>query len=580
MKIIAKLRKSVFTRIMLIFLVAMIPIVSISYYACFYGSNLTNKEISASLQTKSKYLIETMEQEVERINYQLYNLMADKDLNSLADLPQTNQYEHYMAAQRLTQRITTIKDGSTFLKDLIVRIEPFGYNISVANGMSSIDLEQYDVLWHTQKNTGSGIVLSGNEYRIILSPLLYDNNQTTRPLFIIDAIISKDAITSLIEMSAKESNSDICFTNGDKKMLFYYGKAEISIFDDYISKLDKKDYSEENKVEFSNILERNVNVSYEYSEYFDMALIQIVTDNIYIESLRIYRWILVLMTVLTLLMICLFTALIYMSIQKPIVSLLQAIDKVEKGDFHSRIDYYSNNELQHLINGFNHMLDSLNDQIEKVYNQEILTKRAELKQLQTQIDPHFLFNSFFMLKTMLKCDRLKEADQFIQYLGDYYQYVTRNESDYALLRDEIEHAKAYSNIQMMRFKRSFVICFDQEEKEIGNIRVPRMILQPFIENIIEHGIKGNRHKTEVRVTFEKQENTVSVRISDTGGELDANKIDSYNRILEGNGNISAVVNIHRRLQIMYGEKSGIHFEPNGSEGLMVVVTMVIDPDKP
>jgi len=580
MKIIAKLRKSVFTRIMLIFLVAMIPIVSISYYACFYGSNLTNKEISASLQTKSKYLIETMEQEVERINYQLYNLMADKDLNSLADLPQTNQYEHYMAAQRLTQRITTIKDGSTFLKDLIVRIEPFGYNISVANGMSSIDLEQYDVLWHTQKNTGSGIVLSDNEYRIILSPLLYDNNQTTRPLFIIDAIISRDAITSLIEMSAKESNSDICFTNGDKKMLFYYGKAEIRIFDDYISKLDKKDYSEENKVEFSNILERNVNVSYEYSEYFDMALIQIVTDNIYIESLRIYRWILVLMTVLTLLMICLFTALIYMSIQKPIVSLLQAIDKVEKGDFHSRIDYYSNNELQHLINGFNHMLDSLNDQIEKVYNQEILTKRAELKQLQTQIDPHFLFNSFFMLKTMLKCDRLKEADQFIQYLGDYYQYVTRNESDYALLRDEIEHAKAYSNIQMMRFKRSFVICFDQEEKEIGNIRVPRMILQPFIENIIEHGIKGNRHKTEVRVTFEKQENIVSVRISDTGGELDANKIDSYNRILEGDGNISAVVNIHRRLQIMYGEKSGIHFEPNGSEGLMVVVTMVIDQDKP
>ena len=270
-------------------------------------------------------------------------------------------------------------------------------------------------------------------------------------------------------------------------------------------------------------------------------------------------------------MIILFSAMIYRTIQKPIVKLLSAIEQVRKGNFSTRVTYRCSNELQLLIDGFNHMLDSIEMLMEKVYKQEILTRRAELKQLQAQIDPHFLFNSFFMLKTMLKCGYLDEADQFIQHLGSYYQYVTHNENEHATLEEELEHAIAYSNIQMMRFKRSFEVQFGTLASEWRDKQVPRLILQPFIENTIEHGIKNNRKKTLAQVSFENHESVLIIRISDTGGAISAEQVEKMNALLQDENSLSAVVNIHHRLRIMYGTQSGVRFELNQDKGLTAIL---------
>jgi len=576
-KIFAQLYKSVFTRVMLIFFIAMLPVVSLGYYVYSYGSNLTVNEIARSLMLKSGYVIETLEKEVERINYLLYKCMEDKDLNDIANLPDMDPFEKHIAVQRMTQRIQTIKDSSRLLQDINIGILALGFNVSAENGISHIAESEYNTLWNTQKQTGAGIILYNNTYHIITHPIFYDKGALQQPSFIIDATLSREAITDIIRQTAEQSNAEICFTDRHKQMFFYYGGGNTEIFDEYIDPVSLESGSK-SSFAFNKVLGKKVNTCYIYSEYFDMALLQIVTDNVYLSNLTAYRWILILLTAITVLMIALFSAMIYRTIQKPIVVLLHAIERVENGDFHNRITYRCSNELQFLINGFNHMMDSLDTLVGKVYKQEILTKRAELKQLQTQIDPHFLFNSFFMLKTMLKCGRMEEADRFIQYLGEYYQYVTRNKSDYASLNDEIQHAKAYSSIQMMRFQRSFTVEFGPVADDLGERSVPRLILQPFIENTIEHGIKKSRRKTNVRVAFEKVRQGLIIRIADTGGTLDAQEIERMNAMLREDGNTSAVVNIHHRLQIMYGAKSGVYFQPNATEGLTVVINIFFEDE--
>ena len=563
--------QSVFIRIMLIFFVAMIPIVSLSYYVYFYGSNLTNKEIAKSFSVKSEYVIESLEKEVDRTNYLLYNCMRDKDLNDLSALPDMVAFEKYLAVQRLTERIVTIKDSSLLLRDVTVSIRSLGYHLSAESGMLKIAEQEYEALWKTQKKSEAGIISYNHAHHIISYPVLYENGTQTEPPFVIDAVLSDQAIVEQIHATAIQDDAEICFTDKNKQLLFYDGKENAEIFDEYIQQINQGANLPTSELTFNKVLGKKVNASYVYSDYFDMMLLQIVTDNIYLSNLAIYRWILILLTIITVGMIILFSAMIYRTIQKPIVKLLSAIEQVRKGNFSTRVTYRCSNELQLLIDGFNHMLDSIEMLMEKVYKQEILTRRAELKQLQAQIDPHFLFNSFFMLKTMLKCGYLEEADQFIQHLGSYYQYVTHNENEHATLEEELEHAIAYSNIQMMRFKRSFEVQFGTLASEWRDKQVPRLILQPFIENTIEHGIKNNRKKTLVQVSFENHASVLIIRISDTGGEISAEQVKKMNALLQDENSLSAVVNIHRRLRIMYGTQSGVRFELNQDKGLTAIL---------
>ncbi len=563
--------QSVFIRIMLIFFVAMIPIVSLSYYVYFYGSNLTNKEIAKSFSVKSEYVIESLEKEVDRINYLLYNCMRDKDLNDLSALPDMDAFEKYLAVQRLTERIVTIKDSSLLLRDVTVSIRSLGYHLSAESGMLKIAGQEYEALWKTQKKSEAGIISYNHAHHIISYPVLYENGTQTEPPFVIDAVLSDQAIVEQIHATAIQDDAEICFTDKNKQLLFYDGKENAEIFDEYIQQINQGANLPTSELTFNKVLGKKVNASYVYSDYFDMMLLQIVTDNIYLSNLAIYRWILILLTIITVGMIILFSAMIYRTIQKPIVKLLSAIEQVRKGIFSTRVTYRCSNELQLLIDGFNHMLDSIEMLMEKVYKQEILTRRAELKQLQAQIDPHFLFNSFFMLKTMLKCGYLDEADQFIQHLGSYYQYVTHNENEHATLEEELEHAIAYSNIQMMRFKRSFEVQFGTLASEWRDKQVPRLILQPFIENTIEHGIKNNRKKTLVQVSFENHESVLIIRISDTGGAISAEQVEKMNALLQDENSLSAVVNIHYRLRIMYGTQSGVRFELNQDKGLTAIL---------
>ena len=563
--------QSVFIRIMLIFFVAMIPIVSLSYYVYFYGSNLTNKEIAKSFSVKSEYVIESLEKEVDRINYLLYNCMRDKDLNDLSALPDMDAFEKYLAVQRLTERIVTIKDSSLLLRDVTVSIRSLGYHLSAESGMLKIAGQEYEALWKTQKKSEAGIISYNHAHHIISYPVLYENGTQTEPPFVIDAVLSDQAIVEQIHATAIQDDAEICFTDKNKQLLFYDGKENAEIFDEYIQQINQGANLPTSELTFNKVLGKKVNASYVYSDYFDMMLLQIVTDNIYLSNLAIYRWILILLTIITVGMIILFSAMIYRTIQKPIVKLLSAIEQVRNGNFSTRVTYRCSNELQLLIDGFNHMLDSIEMLMEKVYKQEILTRRAELKQLQAQIDPHFLFNSFFMLKTMLKCGYLDEADQFIQHLGSYYQYVTHNENEHATLEEELEHAIAYSNIQMMRFKRSFEVQFGTLASEWRDKQVPRLILQPFIENTIEHGIKNNRKKTLVQVSFENHASLLIIRISDTGGAISAEQVEKMNALLQDENSLSAVVNIHHRLRIMYGTQSGVRFELNQDKGLTAIL---------
>ena len=148
----------------------------------------------------------------------------------------------------------------------------------------------------------------------------------------------------------------------------------------------------------------------------------------------------------------------------------------------------------------------------------MMVQRAELKQLQSQINPHFLYNSFFILHSMAKVGDLERIEEFTLMIGEYFRFITRNGEDFVALEDETRHSRMYTEIQKLRFSRRIKVQFGDLPEGLERVRVPKLIFQPIIENAYEHSLE----RTE--------EGCLSVAFHRTGGFLQI--------IVENSGDIS------------------------------------------
>ena len=137
-------------------------------------------------------------------------------------------------------------------------------------------------------------------------------------------------------------------------------------------------------------------------------------------------------------------------VHKPLSKLTDAFDEVEHGNFQVQIVQTGNDDFAYLYHAFNNMALKLSHLIERDYNQKLLLQKAEMKQLQAQINPHFLYNSFFMLQRMIRFEP-EEASQIANALASCFRYITKNSMDHVTLAEEYAHMKNYVYIQGLRF---------------------------------------------------------------------------------------------------------------------------------
>lgn len=288
--------------------------------------------------------------------------------------------------------------------------------------------------------------------------------------------------------------------------------------------------------------------------------------------------------------ICLMIAVIsmltwYREIYYPLHRLLiEAFDHMEKNDFNYRIEIKKENAIFHSIyNKYNHMVDAMQRYIETNLQQQILVSRSNLKQLQSQISPHFMYNSYYILYRMLRRKDLENSMRLAEYLGSFYQYITRNADDEKRLIEELNHAKNYAQIQKYRFGDNIRISIAEPAEEIADIYVPRLILQPILENVFKYGYEnGNGDPIQLQISFEvKDTNDFSILIENSGELLEetlemlCQRLESTDTEIE----TTAIINIHRRIQIYFGKESGLSVERSALGGLKVLMHIVRKEDE-
>lgn len=270
------------------------------------------------------------------------------------------------------------------------------------------------------------------------------------------------------------------------------------------------------------------------------------------------------------------SVLLYRDVQRPILKLIRGLKTVQRGDFSARIDAKANHEFAFLFYRFNDMSRQIESLIENVLSERLLAQEATMKQLQAQINPHFLYNC---LGYMINMAQMKDEEAVVTMghnLSSYYRYITRMERPTASLGDELKLIVNYLDIQKLRNGRiHYTIAIPEE---MLNQQVPRLMLQPLVENAVIHGIGKSFSSGEIRIGGEIADGFCRVYVDDDGPGMEASAQDALNQEMRGplQENMGCGLwNTNQRIIHRFGERSSLSFSQSALGGFRTEVVWEI-----
>lgn len=250
-----------------------------------------------------------------------------------------------------------------------------------------------------------------------------------------------------------------------------------------------------------------------------------------------------------------------------------AMDEVKDGNFDISIDVgEENDELSYIAFNFNEMCKRLKEHIEKSYLAEINQKNAEMKALQSQINPHFLYNTLEVIRMKAICSGNKEVGKMLYNLATLFRSQLK-EKDIITIKSEVDYCKKYLELFKFRYKEKFNYEIYCDEYLLGN-KVIKFILQPLVENYLIHGIRLEDDDNMIVISIVSEDEDILIHIEDNGKGIDVEKIDEINEKLsekKHNTRSIGILNVNERIKTLYGEKYGVLITKDINLGTKILV---------
>lgn len=226
-------------------------------------------------------------------------------------------------------------------------------------------------------------------------------------------------------------------------------------------------------------------------------------------------------------------------------------------------------EVGALAAGFNEMTGRNRELVELLLEEKKRQEQLKLSLLQSQIKPHFLYNTLDTIYCLVLMGKKEEAGRMTKLLSDYYRHVLSNGMDWVLLFEEIKYTSNYLQIQSIRYNDilDFEICV---EEEVENIKIPKLTLQPLVENAIYHGIKPLDGKGHIRVLVKQKEDIVYLRVQDDGVGLSGERFWEVLQKGAQSGDSFGLRNVAERLHLYYGERCALELEEK-AQGTTILI---------
>lgn len=273
------------------------------------------------------------------------------------------------------------------------------------------------------------------------------------------------------------------------------------------------------------------------------------------------------------------------NIVKPVTNLYKVTERVAEGDFTARAESTGDEELRKLNNCFNSMTEQIGTLVENTRLEQINLRKTELKLLQAQINPHFLYNTLDTIIWLSEAGEKKQVIDMVTSLSDFFRTTLSQGRDFVTIREEELHIRSYLEIQ--KFRYADILDYEIDfPKELEGYTTLKLTLQPLVENALYHGIKYKRTRGLIRVTAEKTaDRNILFTVTDDGIGMTEEELDKLRKLIRGEAPLSApreetpgdqghgigLRNVNERIRLNYGDGYGITVESVYGEGTVMKV---------
>ena len=314
-----------------------------------------------------------------------------------------------------------------------------------------------------------------------------------------------------------------------------------------------------------------------YSELSGWHIVSMASSEELEAELNYLTDITIFLIILVLGIIILLTLYLSNSLSTPIRKLQELTHRASDNDLSVNIDIDGEDEIAELGKSFNKMIQRINKLLEENVREQKLLRKLELESLDNQIKPHFIYNTLDLIIGLLENKDFDRATHMVEALGKFFRLSLSHGNEMVLIRNEIKHVKNYLFIQQFRHGDEYEYIIDIEDHSMMDKHIPRLILQPIVENSIYHGIMPLDRKGLIIIKGYSKDKSFYFKVVDNGVGIEAEKLKEINQILKGEIEIEdkkkyfGLRNVNQRLKLMYGGASGVEVKSIADEKTEVII---------
>ncbi len=264
------------------------------------------------------------------------------------------------------------------------------------------------------------------------------------------------------------------------------------------------------------------------------------------------------------------------SITRPIAHIRQVTDQVARGDLSVRVETSEGIDISALGESLNTMIQEINDLLDQVRAEQVRLRKAQIRLLQAQINPHFLYNTLDTIVWLAESGDQKMVVSMVGSLSDFFRTSLNDGKDIITMEEELQHVRSYLQIQQVRYQDIMEYDIDIPS-DVLKFSIPKITLQPLVENALYHGIKNKRGKGRISIIAKKSGDDFIITVEDNGKGMSEERLSEVCAGIRDNKHIEndiyGIYNVNERIRMSFGDRYGLSFESVYEEGTKVTILL-------
>ncbi|MFD0959907.1 sensor histidine kinase [Paenibacillus chungangensis] len=562
----------VYHKIIIVFFALIIPVYGINMGMNYLSFSYAKEQIIDSTISNATFYSKQLENQFEFVRIRQLELLNDSDLQKLGfQSDSLATAEEIRLVKNINEQLLTIQNASPLIANVGVYIRSYGKTISTGSYVAALPNREWDEILDMAGSTLNKAIYYSEEKMILLRS---SNNENIISYIELSTLRLKQMLEQLVNQNAHTGAA--IFAN-ETSLPIIYDKEKMSLME---ALSDGIHASHSNSIpEYLSVHDNGQTyiATATKLQVFGWTLCTYISEEEVTGPLKKYSFWFLMLSIVSVVVIVIFAFSVNRMIHIPLNKLVQSFRRTEIDYLHASSSPRNNNEFDYLYESYGKMLEKLKTSIQQNYEQKIALQAFELKHLQSQINPHFLYNGFYNIYRLSKSGHHDNAATLAQKLASYYRFITRSGSDQVQLHMEYQNALDYCAIQRIRFSNRIEIDCDELPEHLRHIAVPRLMIQPVIENAFEHAFEHSSKGGTLHIRIHYDEH-LHISVEDSGAELKDEAIAHLQKQLSDPGawkEKTGLLNVNQRIRLKYGRRSGIFVSRSVLGGLRVEMVMDI-----